>query len=258
MGISRDGNRIAYIVGAGTYVTDRAAQMTTLVGPFGLGTRPGFHFSASGDRLAYGRTLNSTNQIYVYDFQGETNILISQNASLLPAYGRSDSPDISPDGRFVVYRSFANDIVSLPSDQNGPNLFLYDSLSGSNSLLSASSFQSGYADNRSATPIFSGDGRMLLFQSFASDLTGGDFNHSGDVLALGFLYASIGFDLAGERPIITWVARPGETYYVQFKDALTDPGWQPVSGTVTITGNEAHLTDLAPASGQRFYRVVGY
>jgi hypothetical protein len=137
-------------------------------------------------------------------------------------------------------------------------LFLYDSLTDSNSLLSASSFQSGYADSRSAMPSFSGDGRLLVFQSSASDLVAGDFNHSDDVLGLGFLYASIAYDLPGPAPIITWPARPGESYHVQFKDLLTDLSWQDVSGTVTITGSQAQLTDLAPASGQRFYRVVGY
>jgi Tol biopolymer transport system component len=261
VGISPDGNRIAFVsyaTGAATYVADRAAHTTWLLGAFGPGFKPGFHFSASGDRLVYGRVLgafNSTNQVYIYDFLSGTNLLISHNASLLPAYGRSDSPDISPDGRFVVYRSFANDIVSLPPNNGAPNLFLYDSLTDSNSLLSASSFESGYADNRSALPSFSGDGRMLVFQSNASDLAGSDFNHWGDVLALGLLYASIAFD---QGPTIMWPARPGETYAVEFKDALTDPGWQPVSGTVTISGSQAQLIDLAPASGQRFYRVVGY
>ena len=37
---------------------------------------------------------------------------------------------------------------------------------------------------------------------------------------------------------------------------LSDADWQKVSGTVTIIGNQARLTDLAPATGQRFYRVV--
>jgi hypothetical protein len=259
VGISGDGNRIAYVSGAATYIADRAAHTTSLVGAFGLGySPPGFHFNASGDRLVYGRVLNLTNQVYLFDFHTGTNILISHNAALLPAYGRSDSPDISPDGRFVVYRSFANDIVSLPSNQNGPNLFLYDGLTGTNSLLSASSVHSGYADSRSSTPGFSADGRMLVFQSFASDLVGGDFNHNGDVLALGFLYASITYNVPDLGPTITWPARPGETYYVQFKNALTEPNWQQVSGTVTFTGSQAQLIDLAPSAGQRFYRVVGY
>jgi Tol biopolymer transport system component len=257
-GISRDGNRIAYVSGAAAYVWDRAAHTYWLVSALGLGfSSLGFHFNAMGDRLVYRNVINLTNQIYLSDFQNGTNLLISRNASLLPANGRSDSPDISPDGRFVVYRSFANDIVSFPPNNGAPNLFLYDSLTDSNSLLTASAFQSGYPDNRSAMPSFSGDGRMLVFQSFASDLVGGDFNHNGDVLGLGFLYASVAYD-SDLRPIITWLARPGESYHVQFKDVLTDINWQEVSGTVTITGSQAQLTDLAPTGGQRFYKVVGY
>jgi hypothetical protein len=86
-----------------------------------------------------------------------------------------------------------------------------------------------------------------------------DFNHSGDLLALAFLYVSI---VPGNAPgagsTLFWPSRPGETYQVQFKDDLSAPTWQTVNGSVTITANVATLTDLAPAIGQRFYRVVAF
>ena len=81
-------------------------------------------------------------------------------------------------------------------------------------------------------------------------------SHGSDVFALAFLYATIVPATAGHGPTLSWPARPGETYQVQFKNTLSDTVWQNVSGTVTLTGNQAQLTDLAPASGQRFYRVV--
>ena len=105
-------------------------------------------------------------------------------------------------------------------------------------------------------PFFSGDGHTLVFSSYASDLLGGDFNHSSDVFALGLLYASITAGLPGFGPTISWPARPGETYHVQFKDALTDAVWQEASDVITITGDRAQLTDLAPSNSQRFYRIA--
>src|SRR5204863_9307012 len=61
---------------------------------------------------------------------------------------------------------------------------------------------------------------------------------------------------AGHGPTLTWPARPREIYEVQSKNTLSDPQWQPVSGTIIITGNQAQLTEFMPPPGQRFYRVI--
>ena len=61
---------------------------------------------------------------------------------------------------------------------------------------------------------------------------------------------------AGQGPIITWPYVSGHSYQVESKDNLTDSAWQQVAGTININGNQAFLTDSAPASSQRFYRVV--
>jgi hypothetical protein len=96
-----------------------------------------------------------------------------------------------------------------------------------------------------------------LFQSWASDLVAQDFNSTSDVFAIGLLYATI---IPGPAPsdgsTVSWPALPGQIYRVQYKDNLDDPTWQDVTGTVTIVGNMGFLTDLAPATGQRFYRVM--
>jgi hypothetical protein len=105
--------------------------------------------------------------------------------------------------------------------------------------------------------VFSGNGRVLLFQSWASDLAAQDFNQSSDIFAFGLLYATIiPGDTPGEGSTISWPALPGQTYRVQYKDDLDAAIWQDVNGTVTIVGNTGFLTDLAPSAGQRFYRVT--
>jgi hypothetical protein len=96
----------------------------------------------------------------------------------------------------------------------------------------------------------------LVFQSWASDILAGDFNHASDVFILNLLYATS--STVGQAPAISWPAAPGRTYQVQYKNTLDEANWQDASGTITITGNRGSFTDASPASGQRFYRVSGF
>ena len=139
----------------------------------------------------------SNANVYLYDFQTGTSLLISQNPNTLqPANGASDSPDISPDGRFIAYRSAATDLVA--GNTNGiPQLIVYDRLAGSNILLSTAATGAASGDNRSLTPVFSGDGRTLVFASWASNLATDDFNHFSDVFAFEFLYMDIAVGCSG-------------------------------------------------------------
>jgi hypothetical protein len=171
---------------------DLVAKTNWLVsfGMYGV-THPGLQFSADGRFLAYATTAvnvsadtNATQDIYLYDFQTGTNLLVSRrfNSSGTPN-GSSDSPGISADGRYVAYRSFANNCV--PNDINDvSDVFLYDRLTGTTMLLSANSSGTATANQSSFTPVFSGDGQTLLLQSWSSDLIAQDGNESGDLFAL--------------------------------------------------------------------------
>jgi hypothetical protein len=56
---------------------------------------------------------------------------------------------------------------------------------------------------------------------------------------------------------ITWRSEPGQTYYVDYKAALTDTSWTPVSGGIIAQSTQASWTGLrAPNAGTAFYRVV--
>jgi Tol biopolymer transport system component len=257
--ISPDGKRIVYVGSTGLFALESEAGTNWLiVGPSFSSTRAGLRFSGDSRFLAYARILNSTNQVYLYDFQTGSNLLVSDGLSMGAPSGASDSPDISADGRFIAYRSFATNIVSAADGNGVPDLFMYDGWLGTTELLTANPVNGAAGDNRSVAPLFSGDGRTLLFQSAASDLVAHDFNQSSDLLTLALLYASIIPAANGHGPTLTWPARPGETYSVQFRNTLSDPGWQTVSGPVVISGNQAQLTDSTPITGQRFYRVVAF
>jgi hypothetical protein len=205
--------------------------------------------------------------IYVHDFGTGTDQLISQtfDSGFSPS-GLSDSPTISPDGRFVTYRSFARNII--PTITNGlAQIYLYDRQCGKTTLMGANSF-SGIANHRAFSPAFSGDSQSVVFQSFASDLTAAlDLNQQADVfswkLVTGnpiplFVGQLVYAPTSGQSPTLTWPAIAGKTYQVQYKDDLRDPLWQPMTGTVTIVGDHGFATDLAPNPNQRFYRIKAF
>src|SRR5207244_1528278 len=135
LAISPDGNRIAYGVTNGFFALDLAASTNWQIGPALSGSRAGLRFSGDSRLLTYAGLLSNTNQVYLYDFQSGSNLLVSQ--SLSAPNGLSDSPDISADGRFVAYRSFSTNIAPLVDINGLPDLFLYVGLLSDPSLLRA-------------------------------------------------------------------------------------------------------------------------
>ena len=252
------------------YLVDRTATSTILLAPSLSHASP--CFSADDRFLAYATTsantpadTNSLSDVYLYDCQTGSNVLVSQAFNPpASANGASDSPAISPDGRFVAYRSAASNLV--PNDANGvPDIFLWDRVTGATMLMSVSRSMNSSADNRSLTPVFSSDSRTLMFESWASDLVAGDLNRSSDLFAVN-IYASGPMPLFKAAIIpatgpsqglwISWPLIPGKTYQVQFKNSPGDAVWQSLGGSVTMVGNQGYLYDLAPDSSQRLYRVV--
>jgi hypothetical protein len=64
------------------------------------------------------------------------------------------------------------------------------------------------------------------------------------------------FKVEANLVTITWRSQPGETYYVGFKAALTDPNWTPVSGGIIAQATEASWTGLRAPDATGFYCVV--
>ena len=96
------------------------------------------------------------------------------------SYSSNDSgADISADGRFVVFYSYASNLVD--DDTNGVgDIFVRDRQAGTTirvSLASDGSQGNGY----SFEPAISEDGQFVVFQSFASNLVSDDTNSVGDI-----------------------------------------------------------------------------
>jgi Tol biopolymer transport system component len=124
---------------------------------------------------------NGTNNVFLYDLQTATTTLVSFNRDRTgEGDGPSDSPSISGDGRFITYRSDAHDLVTGDND-NESDVFLFDRLTGTTTLISVNQTGSGPGNGRSSTPVMSADGGTVVFKSLASDLVGGDLNSIQDV-----------------------------------------------------------------------------
>lgn len=259
LAISADGNRLAYNTLNQLSLADRAAQTNWLVTTFASNSHRGPRLSATGDWLCYSRFESPWHQTFLYDVQNRTEQLVSHaRDSSTGGAGDSDSPDLSPDGRFVAYRTLATNVVNGATGITW-QIVLYDRQTGSNTLVSASRFNGGPADDHSLRANFSPDGQTLLIQSWASDLVANDFNHSGDVLARTILTAVILPSVTpGQGPWLYWPFVPGNNYRVQFKNHLADPLWQNLPGSITNIGVKAWLQDITPAGPERFYRVISF
>lgn len=130
---------------------------------------------------------NTPTQDDVFLFHRATGALQLVSHSLgLPSQtgdGGSFNPKISDDGRFVVFESQSQDLVTQP-DSNGSalDIFLFDRLApaGSNLLLVSGASQTG--NGSSSQPALSGDGNWVAFTTRATNLVSAtDGNGTDDV-----------------------------------------------------------------------------
>jgi WD40-like Beta Propeller Repeat len=133
-------------------------------------------FSSNATNLAGGIT---TGQVYLRDkIRGVTELVSKAVGGPLPN-GRALDPDISDDGRFIAFQSFASNLVS--GDTNGvDDVFVKDQVAGTVKRVSVSSSGS-QGNDTSFQPAISGDGRYIAYGSRASNLVSGDTNGVADI-----------------------------------------------------------------------------
>jgi Tol biopolymer transport system component len=134
-------------------------------------------FASLASNLVAGDT-NGLADVFVRDGDGPI-ARVSVASDGTEANGPSSSPDISGDGRYVVFQSSASNLV--PGDTNGqPDIFIRDLRTGTTSLVSVAT-GGGPANAASAVPSISDDGDVVSFFSSASNLTSNDKNGVADV-----------------------------------------------------------------------------
>ncbi len=133
-------------------------------------------------------------QVFVRDRQQGTTRLVSVNAAGTAGNGPSFEPAISADGRYVVFVSFANDLVVKDTNQKY-DFFVRDLMTGTTTLVSVNRMGTDSGKGKptlsdgspldpllhSFWPLMSSDGRRVVFLSYADDLVDGDTNDAQDV-----------------------------------------------------------------------------
>lgn len=135
-------------------------------------------FDSDASNLAWGDT-NDAFDVFVKDRQTDILTRVSVDDAGAQAEGGSIRPSLSADGRLVAFYSDAPNLV--PGDTNGAaDVIVHDRRSGATKRISVGS-GGVEANGDSLRPALSADGRLVIFESDASNLVTGDSNRFTDV-----------------------------------------------------------------------------
>ena len=133
----------------------------------------------SGAATLVGGDTNSSVDVFVHDRQTGETIRVSVDSSGVEGDSASLSPSLSADGGLVAFESSATNLAA--GDTNGvEDVFVHDRASGITRRVSVGS-AGNQGDLDSFSAALSADARFVAFQSFATNLVGGDTNHFLDV-----------------------------------------------------------------------------
>jgi Tol biopolymer transport system component len=134
-------------------------------------------FDSDASNLATGDS--NLTDVFVHDRQTGATERVSVATGGTQAAGDSIVSAISADGRHVVFKSFAPNLVS--GDTNGvQDVFVHDRQSGTTERVSVAT-NGGQANSDSVLGAISADGSHVAFMSFASNLVAGDTNGGADI-----------------------------------------------------------------------------
>ena len=169
-------------------------------------------FASSAANLV-GGDANGAQDIFLRDLAAGTTLLVSRGLGGGSGNGESFQPHISGDGRWVVFGSEASDLVA--GDTNGQyDVFRFDLQAGSLERVSESSTGqqgNGFSD----FPAISGDGRIVIFRSSATNLVPGDTNGWPDLFAHDALLGTTEVIKAQSGALGNWAS---------FQGAISDDG----------------------------------
>jgi len=135
-------------------------------------------FSSYSDTLVANDT-NGTIDVFLHDVATGTTERISTGTTGNEGSDASFSGGLSFDHRYAVFASYANDLDPLDANPGG-DVFVKDRQTGTLTLVSLDS--SGAAANDSSFySTISGDGQVVAFVSYATNLVAGDTNGQNDV-----------------------------------------------------------------------------
>jgi Tol biopolymer transport system component len=125
---------------------------------------------------------NGAPDIFVHDRQtGKTRrISVKSNGQEAEVGGTSSDPDMTPNGRFIVFDSSAENLV--PNDDNSAvDVFIHDRNTGKTRRVSVKSNGDQAEVGDSTDPVISDSGKLIAFTSLDEDLVPNDDNAFSDV-----------------------------------------------------------------------------
>ena len=193
--------------------------------------------SDAGDRVVYisdasnlvDDDTNGFGDVFLYDTATDTTTRVSIATNGTQANADSFDPQISADGRLVLFSSTASNLV--PGDTNGGfDVFVHDTQSGETFLASRNA-----AGNPGNGPSYAGtfgrDGELVAFTSAATDLVANDTNEATDIFVLDLTSNTMSrasTDYTGEQSAgdsyDAMISRDGNTVVYTSIDATMVPG----------------------------------
>jgi len=166
-------------------------------------------FESAADNLVAGDT-NGVDDIFVKDLQAGTVRRVSTASNGAQGDAWSGIPDISADGRYVVFASNSTNLSSKDSDAFA-DIFVKDRQTGATKLVSTASDGTPGNDTSYGAAVISPDGRYVVFHSSATNLVAGDTNGGPDLFRK---------DLATGKTVLVSSATDGTP-----ASLLEDPGY---------------------------------
>lgn len=223
---------------ADVYVRDITGNTTTLVTVDAAGTNAGAGgtgaesavISRDGKFVSFVTTANNLTatdangsgaDVFIRGLEtgGTTRFVSARNGSTAnSSVGSSTAPQISGDGRYVIFSSTANDLASN-DDNAAQDVFVRDTVQDTTQLLSrrpGSVLPIPSATGASGSGVISNNGAYAVFATSANDAVAGDLNQAQDI---------VGRSL---RPVVS----------LKPLVATAQEGVTPVVGTYEVSRNE--------------------
>jgi len=135
-------------------------------------------FDSGATNLVGGDT-NDTTDVFIRDRSLGRTRRVSVNSNEVQGNSSSQHASVSADGRYVVFDSFASNLV--PNDDNGQlDSFVRDRQAGTTRMLSVRS-NGNQGNGYSYEPKIAANGRFVVFTSEATNMVSGDTNDARDV-----------------------------------------------------------------------------
>jgi Tol biopolymer transport system component len=159
---------------------------------------------------------NGVEDIFVHDLTSGETQRVSVNDEGIAGEAASFAPQISGNGRFVIFNSNADNLVA-DDDNQGTDVFVYDLANKNIRRLTLNSQNDRNPRAALYAPSISYDGRWAAFESKAWNLVANDFNEAMDIFLYDRAYYAT-YDITKAQLYIPVLNVPGAGLFKAYLD----------------------------------------